>query len=212
MILHGVAASRRGGPAAGLEVEQFDVWADDTLASSLTYTLPETPKAGSTLVIMFHNHLGHTLTPGSGWTAVATETYASVFKKEAVGSETGFTVTGGGNIRGIFMFAEVSGGEGSVEVEYASDTVGPPEITPTDSPFVALVFAGKRRIGPVDITGPSGYTDFQIARTHSDSSGNTNRGEGAGARKFISASSEDPPTFTFSATNSEPIAVTISVA
>lgn len=186
--------------------------ATTTSATSLTsqpLTMPGSIVAGRLLVAYIFNGSTPSM---SGWTSIfaASGTLRlSAFAKAAAGADTGTVTTGtASSIAAVVGQYDSWSGTISDIVAATNTSNGDP---PSDNPAVSkdwlwvAVLGVLMSGGGVVTTAPASYTDFVTAQT-------TGGVAVAVADRALTASSEDPGTFTTTGTASFPLSATICIA
>ncbi len=182
--------------------------ANATPATSQPLTMPGSIVAGRLLVAYVFSGTGASM---AGWTQIFSATNSLALKgfaKVAAGSDTGtVTYTTGTSIAAVVEQYDNWSGSISDIVAAAASGADPPNCNPAvsrDWLWVA-VLGGLLGSGGTVTAVPSGYADLAGAQTTGGVSVTT-------GDRALTASSEDPGTFTNTGTLNFPISATIAIA
>ena len=176
-------------------------------ATTLTVTLTGTPASGDLYIVFLQSKSnGNTWTQNTGttgWTEMYDTNGQSVWYKQIGTSEPNPTFLQSSSARAGYSILQITGHENpttqapevSAEATQTTTTPDPPSITPTggSKDYLFIAFAGTITTSNNTFTAaPTNYANLNIFNTGAGPNGNV----GATAERQLTASSEDPGTFT----------------
>lgn len=175
---------------------------DSTSSTSHVLTMPTGITAGQLLITWVTGSFG-TISV-SGWTTIYSTTTVyglGCFARIATGSDTGTATTGNGACSAVTCLMQGWSGTLSGIASGTGTTADPPALTPSggsqDYLWVATVYSTNNLL----TAAPTNYTNFTKA--------NSSQGSANIATRALTASSEDPGTFTGS--TSSPSGSTVAI-
>lgn len=186
---------------------------DNTPATEHSITLPSNISAGDLLLVFVRVHDFNEPGGMSGWTRLDSRlsfNASAIYYRVASGGETAVTITTANSSRIAYVAYRISGANG-VEGEFAdSDTLQPPEVTPTWGAAKTLWFtAVTDRQSNYTFTAPTNYANQ--ADGGNPSSSFTSRHRVSAAYRELEAASEQPGVWGKSTAPNAPHAATVAV-
>ena len=190
-------------------VRSRTTWSSSSASTSHSVTLPATVSAGDLLVVAFVAGVTTITFPG-GWTASITQIVNTTLKrgvwtKTASGSEGGTTITvtvdASSNAAALSWSIQNGGAlEGSTwGTTGTSTTPNPPSLTTSWAAEDNLWLAVYAAVGTVTTTTYPSTPNYINGQTVSSTSGSTDFTVGGGERTVTATATENPNTFTISA-------------
>lgn len=183
----------------------------DPSSTSHTVNLPASIVAGNLLVIECFENVASLTVTASGWTNIGSANSTSdglvLLAKIATGAEGAtVAVTTSSSVRATYIARQISGNQNDVTTSEiavgtgstaVSTTPDPPSLTPSwgSAENLWFAFAGWNSTSTTLSSYPSGYSTSQLTKVGSGLGANSC----ASAAKLATASSDDPGTFTLSA-------------
>jgi hypothetical protein len=185
--------------------------------TSLAVTLPGSGAASDEFIVIIAKGSGsNTINALTGWTELLDENVASglaIIRYTGAGVPSNPTFTQSATSRSVWGALRITGANKSIAPQVGTTATGtsttpnPPSVTVSGGPKDILAIACFSMTGAVEVadddslvtTFPTNYTLGQIEKTGGTTGTNLSGGLGVAARQVSAASSEDPGTFTQSA-------------
>ncbi len=215
-IILGIFNIHANALAAGYPaIAATSTYQNSSAATSNNVTLPSGIQAGDLLMLVFRGGSTATASTPSGWSLLSsidstTLGHTYIWYKTASGSEGATVAITSTNIRVAAIGYRISGWTGTPEIA-TSTTNDPPALSPSWGTADTLWIAGMtNRISNSSVTAaPANYSN--LITIAENGSGATSRSRVSTANRSLTASSDDPGTFTTSGTIDSPEAFTIAI-